>query len=632
MAGRTHPASWISVAAFAWLASCSAGDGPEGGGRVPVVRSQAGGGGAAGSTGVGGFGTGPSPGAGSGGAVATAGTGAGGGSAGNAPPMREVVVIDQCGAGNPAGLSDAQVEALVAGGSSGAMRWLYPYDGTVFPRGMLAPTLMWDGAEGSVVYVRIHASLFDYRGCLQTTGPQQLELPQDVWRQAGDQSAGPSDPFTIELTVQGASGAVGPIREQIVIAQATLKGSIYYNSYVSTTGAGQGAVYRIPPGAQAQEFLGGNGCYGCHAVSANGERMISHFGIDPGASYALAPDTQPNPPVLAATPGAAFSGLSPDGSLYVASAHPAGLVRPQGTPFEALLVNDAALFATDTGAEVAGSGIPLGAMMPMFSPDGRLLAFNDFAENMGRGLAVVDFDATTRTASNRRVVFTDSAEYPGWPFILPDNKAVVFARGTNSQFSGAGAGVLAGLMFAAPESDLYIVDIDSGTSTLLALAMGLSTPQDTTGYVPFGADDLHKHYYPTVSPVAAGGYYWLFFDSIRNYGNNGVSRQLWGSALTIAADGVYAADPSHPAFYVTGQDPATGNHRAFTALDPCRQDGESCETGIDCCNGFCTDGVCGKTDEPRCSNADEVCATREDCCNPADLCLNGFCGRIIGPD
>jgi hypothetical protein len=50
-----------------------------------------------------------------------------------------------------------------------------------------------------------------------------------------------------------------------------------------------------------------------------------------------------------------------------------------------------------------------------------------------------------RNAENRRVVFTDSADtYPGWPFFLPDNKALVFARGVNSMFSGQWRGCAPG--------------------------------------------------------------------------------------------------------------------------------------------------------------------------------------------
>jgi hypothetical protein len=556
----------------------------------------------------------------------------------------EPIFLDACGAGNPTGLADAQIKTLMAGGAPGAMRWLYPYDGTVFPRGMIAPTLMWDGGDGQAVYVHIKSMRFEYHGCLVATGPQQLQLPQDVWDQAGLKSGGPDDPFTVELSVQGSAGPIGPIREQITIARANLKGSIYYNSY-----SGAGAVYRIPPGDVAQPFLFGVGCYGCHTVSANGSRLLSSTGGGPGASYELTPTTQANPPMRAIAPGASFSGVSPDGSVYIESAHPDPVVRPQGTPMDMFLINNAGLYTTDTGAAIAGSDIPAGAMMPIFSPGGRLIAFNDFAVNGGRGLAVMDFDVMTRKASNHRVVFTDAGNtYPGWPFFLPDDKALVFTRGVNSQFSGAGAGVLPGLPIAGPASDLYIVDIASGTSTMLAKAMGLSNPQDTMGYTAFGAEDLHQHYYPTVSPVAAGGYFWAFFDSIRHYGNKGIARQLWGTAIQISPDGTYLTDPSFPAFYVTGQDFNTGNHRAFTALDPCKQDGDSCTSGIDCCGGFCyldgpaelaePVGTCSpKKKIMECSRQDERCSAASDCCTddptaPAVTCIAGFCAVVRGPD
>jgi hypothetical protein len=572
------------------------------------------------------------------GAPAMTASGTGGATTSGSPNVTTAFTSDTCGPGNAAGLNDLQVKALMAGGAPGSMRMLYPYDQTVFPRGMLAPTLMWDGADGKAVYVHIQSKRVDYRGCLMTTGPQQLLLPQDVWQQASERSGGPSDPYTVEVAVQGPSGPIGPIKIQIIIAQATIKGSIYYNSY-----SGVGAIYRIPPGGMVQPFLAGTGCYGCHTVSANGARLMSSTGGGPGGSFEITPTTQSNPTMLAVAPGAAFSGLSPDGKIYVETAHPNGAVRPQGTPADTFLVNDAAMYETDTATMIPDTGIPLGAMMPIFSPDGRRLAFNDYGNAAGLSLSVMDFDPMTRKATNARVVFKDVADsYPGWPFFLPDNKALVFARGLNPQFSGAGAGVFPGLPIAGPGSDLFIVDIASGTSTILAKAMGLNSPQDQTGYLPFGTEELHQHYYPTVSPVAAGGYFWVFFDSIRHYGNQGIARQLWGSALRISADGAYNGDPSAPAFYVTGQDFMTGNHRAFTALDACKQNGNKCTSGTDCCGGFCyvpkpqdefnteVEGMC-TSDVPQCSRTSDRCVADTDCCNPTDKCLNGYCGQIIAP-
>jgi hypothetical protein len=240
-----------------------------------------------------------------------------------------------------------------------------------------------------------------------------------------------------------------------------------------------------------------------------------------------------------------------------------------------------------------------------------------------------------------------SDKLPGWPFVLPDDKAVVFAIGTESDFAGGNVGINAIPGFVSmwlgglggwsqgqkgPYSNLFLVSAQGGTPILLAKAMGYATEADAMAkkpYPPLTDVDVDQNYYPTVSPVAAGGYFWVFFDSMRNYGNKGVQRQLWGTALTISPDGTYATDPSHPPFFLTGQEEGTGNHRAFTALDPCKGEGEACSTGIDCCGGFCENDQCNKPPTPRCAKTDEACEQQSDCCNQTDSCINGFCGLLI---
>jgi hypothetical protein len=254
------------------------------------------------------------------------------------------------------------------------------------------------------------------------------------------------------------------------------------------------------------------------------------------------------------------------------------------------------------------------------------------------------FDKGARTAASYKKVFevTDQTQFPGWPFFLPDEKGLIFAVGSANDFSGMATGIdVLGLPAGAnATSDLFILDLASGTSKLLGNAMGFASEQAAqagTTYLPFGPEELHHSFYPTVSPVAAGGYFWVFFDSFRHYGNthtNGLVRQLWGTAVDISPDGTYAVDPSHPAFYLTGQEDVAGNHRAFTALDPCKKDGDTCTTGIDCCGGFCTNGACGAppppvSGPPACSHTDEKCSTAADCCNTADHCISGFCGLVL---
>ena len=555
--------------------------------------------------------------------------------------------IDDCKPG--ATITGAQVQSLLQGGNPGDLRFLYPYDGTLFPRGLLPPTLMWDHGSADLIYVHIKSSIFEYKACVVPTADGQFELPATAWSAAEASTKGGNDPFTVELTLLSGTTVKGPISEKVFIAPATLKGTIYYNSYtsklVSLTApvigsvagilgldggfGGSGAVLRISPGKQAEVFLGSTECTGCHAVSANGTRMVADAIVGSGGdTYALTPNMAPEPKALVSgAPGPTFVGMYPDGSLYVANGHPGGM----GPRYAVLAgLTDAALFETDTGKQVDGSGIPAGAMCPTFSPDGATLVFNDYAIGNGHGLATMSFDKAMRKATGYTKVFeeSDTSVFPGWPFFLPDDKAIVFLLGAASDFSGNGAGLVTSAVgtTGAPTGDVYLLDLASKKSVILARAMGFSSEQDAAAgktYLPFGAEDLHHHYYPTVSPVAAGGYFWIFFDSFRHYGNQGLQRQLWGTAIDLSASGAYAADASHPAFYVTGQELGTGNHRAFTALDPCRADGADCTTGVDCCSGLCTNGKCGGP--PRCSNIDEACGPGHNCCDPTVPCIGGYC-------
>ncbi|MDB4977250.1 MAG: Flagellar hook-length control protein FliK [Myxococcaceae bacterium] len=559
-------------------------------------------------------------------------------------PVLETLQIDDCGDGSAAGLSAAQLKSLKAGGQSDGMHFLYPYDKTVFPRGIGAPQLMWDGAGNDAVYVHIKSDYFEYQGCMKPDSQGVLKLPDSAWAGAEKQTLGPKSPFTIELSVLDGQTVRGPITETLIIAQATLKGSLYYNTYNSGLGGGSfslgGTVERIKPGQPAEFFSRTGECTGCHSVSANGKRMITKevLGAQPGYVFALDTDTQPNPQPLRTATNTSFVGLSPDGSVYLTTAYQ-GVIGPptEGaittpTPLESIL------YDTDTGAAVPNSGFPKSAMMPTFSFDATLAAFNDYARGNGHTLSLIDYDATSRTAKNQRELFTSMDGYLGWPFLLPDNGGMVFTQTESGAFSGGGSFITAAVQ-RGPKSDLMMVDLETGQATILARAMGFDTAQDAAAgnsYLPFGADEQHQAYYPTVSPVAAGGYFWLFFDSIRHYGNQGLRRQLWATAITVQRrslqEGVdnngalYGVDLSSPAFYMPGQDFNTANHRAFTALDPCLTDGAACESGIDCCSGFCTKGVCGPP-EP-CGKRNDKCVEDTDCCDKNDLCINGFCGQV----
>jgi hypothetical protein len=327
------------------------------------------------------------------------------------------------------------------------------------------------------------------------------------------------------------------------------------------------------------------------------------------------------------------------------------LFKPEG---------DAALHDAVTGQVISNTGIPTTAAMPMFSPDGRLLAFNDSSIDNAHGLAVMNYDVMQDKATGYMPIAkeedTSANTKPGWPSFLPDDKGVVFVR---TDAPGFTAGLLGGqeatlnantpgstvdIGSTLPHADLYIVDLKTGTKTLLAKAMGFNTQADAdhdATYLPFGSADLHHNYIPSVSPVAQGGYFWVFFDSLRHFGHLGVQRQLWVTAIDIQADGSYTKDVSHPPFYLPGQSFGIGNHRAFATLDACGTG--ACTTGIDCCPGTtcgipqgaainqfgASVGACAPPPpEHTCANLNERCTSQADCCDVGNYCINGFCAFV----
>jgi hypothetical protein len=578
---------------------------------------------------------------------------------------RQNVVADECPGSVPA---DVATALQAPGVQPGSARWLYPYDQTVFPRGLTAPVLQWaDPPSGaSAVMIHLRSMLLDYRVCLPLGAEPNIAIPQAAWEAAGEQSLGKGDPLTVDVTIAAGASATRLPALTLVFALANLKGAIYYNTYGSLLanqmGAIGGVIMRVLPGQpQPDVFLTAPepalNCIGCHAVSANGSRMVAEIHGQPGilegpsSSFDLsAIGTGVNPPPLqSALNRAGFSALYPDGSVYVTTGRtqpgPIGSLggTPPGNVPGTFGPETSKLYDANTGMEITGSGIVEYAYMPMFSVDGTKLVFNEMdasGANGGHTLAVMDFDRASNTFSNRKTVWSDPMRFPGWPFFLPDvvqdqqelvqprGKRVVFALGAMPDFVTQEQPV----GITPHESDLWWVDVDSGTAAPLARANG--TDQAGASTLPYGERDAHKNYIPTVSPVAAGGYFWVFFTSKRNYGNLFIAdppeiraegKKIWVAALDI--DAPPGTDPSHPAFFLPGQELESGNIRAFAALEPCRENGATCESGVDCCCGYCIEGACGC--RQGCAMIDEKCETAADCCDPTARCIGGYCGFVV---
>jgi hypothetical protein len=559
---------------------------------------------------------------------------------------QNVVVRSDC----PGPLTSAQVSAAKAATTTlSPMRWLYPYDQTVMPQGLPAALLQWADTitPAEVVYLRLTSKGYQYEGCFDAQAPGQLPIPQDVWEQAQASSGGHEDPLKIDLvTVQGVTPSKLPTRT-LVFALGALQNVVYYSTYYSAlaTAAGVvgGVVMRVTPKeAQPELFLTatntGPNCIGCHSVSADGSKLVAEEHLSPGLSeatggiYDLTSGTL-RPAPEHSRPRLGFSGLYPDGSVALTHG------RASSGPFPGAgnMVSGtfgpetSKLIGTSDGMEASSTGAPMYALMPSFSTDGSLVAFNHLSDSGtgGHELSVMSFERSTNTFSNLRSAYTDASLFVGWPSFLPDVQGdekprAVFVLGNVGDY--VTQDMLAGN--TAHASDLHWIDLDSGMVAPLSRAGGF---EGTTNVLPYGARDAHRDFYPSVSPVASGGYYWLFFSSRRQYGNELVhanesdpeGKKIWVAAIDV--DAAPGTDPSHPAFYLPGQEAVSGNVRPVAALDACTVEGEACGSGIDCCSGFCIDELCAAPPQ-RCSELDEKCATEADCCSGQGLgCIGGFC-------
>jgi hypothetical protein len=561
---------------------------------------------------------------------------------------------------DPDALDAAVKDELVAGGSGGPaqlgpdgnFRFLYPYDKTVFPRGLAAPLLQLGGVDADATYVKITTTNFSYEAFAQSSGLTRVTLPEAVWRGI-TLSADASD--WVEVSVSKRSGAevTGPVTARWLIAPGSLKGFVYYNTYRSKLAGDNGAIMRIKPGETATVLQ--SGCTVCHSVSAQGNVLVAGVQWDSkNAVVSRAFNLPSNGGITLRNEQAegrvyAFGGLTPDGSFMLTSGVPASGAKMRG--MTGLLPTR--LVDTSTGMTVEGSSFPVSvAMTPNFSPDGSRVVFNNHdASAAGHVLSVIRHDGSQSPPdfSELENLVEDPERVVAWPSFLPDASAVVFHSGDSFDTAKPKGQAL--------YADLRLVDVASKRVSSLDALNGYDA--DGNLYLPGGASqEEHLNYEPSVLPVPVAGYYWVLFTSRRTYGNTlapggseprgddiwGIPqgtdaetpsprKKIWVAAIDLDHQG--SIDPSHPAFYLPGQELEAGNMRAFAALEPCKKKGKGCESAAECCDGFCREVSRDENGEPllectpppenACAEIDEACTEASDCCNSKSQCINSRC-------
>ena len=136
------------------------------------------------------------------------------------------VTVDATWSENPGGVSAPVQAQLKAGGNAdGGFKWLYPYDQTVFPRGLPAATMQFGGVAADYVLVHVTSAHMQYDGFYKGSNPTNLDISQKSWDNLAA-SGGASDPLKVQITKISNGQVSGPITQTWQIAPATLHGTV----------------------------------------------------------------------------------------------------------------------------------------------------------------------------------------------------------------------------------------------------------------------------------------------------------------------------------------------------------------------------------------------------------------------
>ncbi|MDP2313516.1 MAG: hypothetical protein Q8P41_11470 [Pseudomonadota bacterium] len=393
--------------------------------------------------------------------------------------------------------------------------WLYPEDGVNFPRNTPSIQFQWNDLGASSYRLRFTAATTDLS--VYTTATS-WSADEATWARLVGANAGAT--LEVELSAIVGGEVLGEPRRTLNVNRMDGDGTIYYWS-TSVSG-----FLRVPYGGVAEEYLTATTtghCVGCHDISPSGAIAFTYDGGN-GAlgvrDMATGTDIVPYGTALLGN----FKTYSPDGRYLLTTLN------------GALLLHDAA-----TGTFLWEVPVDGEATQVDWSPDGDSVVVVltpalslDWVFTGGR-IAVMEHHGDG-VFGNPRVVYDPAVLGAGYnayyPVYSPDGEWIAFNVSTGDSYDD-------------PDANVYVISAEGGD------AVPLTAANQTDGIT---------NSWPRWGPLPDDSVMWLAFSSKRAYGTiTAGAPQIWVAAFdpTRARAG---EDPSWPAFWLPGQDPAQNNH------------------------------------------------------------------------
>lgn len=461
--------------------------------------------------------------------------------------------------------------------TSTTLKIVYPMNASLHPVNITDMTFQWTGERMATTY-RIQFTndrgTFDvFAPCMPDgMGRCAYQFPEAVWQKIAVSNPGKEVTATVTaLRSDGTAISSAPIK--ITFSPQRVEGGLYYwstslqGTYRLTFGQRKASPFITPP-AKA--------CYGCHAVSRNGN-TIAWTAYD-NTSLRIAATEQPDQVYGGSDVPGGTVALNPDGSRVLTSAN--------GT----LAVRD------NTGKELSKFGPEAfgnkGVYFPEWSPDGKSIAVTIGPQKEGRdndsdtddlfladaSVGVIPFVSDTQLGTLRTLVAKNDKDVSYYPSWSPDGKWLVFASAPTGSRGNPTANPAT---YNNPNARLRLVDAEGKGPIyeLGAATQGLNKTASWPKFTPF---------------VQLGGkLLFITYGSRLGYGwklPDGTRPQLWLAAIDLRKLEGNGADPSWAPMWLPFQELDQSNHLGFwTEKVTCRSStGEGqCGEGATCYQGRC---------------------------------------------